>query len=198
MKIGVEFIIGVLILVIFCINIIVLDGVYKIMTHLNISGFENPERYTKEDILNKWNNLTLICRNPRQKMISEIVIQQALRMSKRDADNYLSRLALNRGCFPPKAIPAMDLDYFKQLWQDSNCSQEFPINVVNDLYSRPGMTFKMATKLFNEYISNIKKNINANDYPLEDLETTFKKCYGNDWRNQPNLVTKFNTVNSMV
>lgn len=127
-----------------------------------------------------------------------MTIQIALRKSKADADAYLLQQVQNRGCFQPKEVPQNELNYFKQLWEDSNCSLEFPLNIINNIYSQPRMTFKLASKIFNDYIVNIKKNINANDYPLETLEDSFKKCYGINWRTQLNLVTKFNTVNSMV
>ena len=49
----------------------------------------------------------------------------------------------------------------------------------------------------NNYIQ-CKKNNNVDDYPLDSLENTFEKCYGNDWVNQPNLVNKYNIINSIT
>lgn len=172
--------------------------IIDIKKHFNISSFNNPvDRYTREEIISKWKELTSYCRNPRQSILTETTIQYALNRSKTNADKYLLQLISNRGCYPPRDIPQSELEYLQQLWKDSNCPKSFPIDFVNKLYSNPRMSFKLATKLFNEYILNMKKNINANDYSFESLESSFSKCYGDNWKDNSEYLTKFNIVNSI-
>ena len=97
----------------------------------------------------------------------------------------------------PREIPINELEYLQNIWKDSNCPGDFPMNFVKDLYSQ-GLQTSAVIKRFSSYVSNMKENINANNYPRERLEKSFSTCYGNNWNLDDKLIDKFKFVNSLT
>lgn len=162
------------------------------------SNFEEPERYTRDEILNKWTLLNSAC--ARIYPPSPVVISKALRMSKASADLYLDGVAKNnlKTCYKLMAIPVNVLDQFVTIWGTSNCPVEFPLRAATVIYSNKKGDLTKALKEFNIYVNNLKKNIESNDDPFEDLKVSFTKCYGAGWDQNPEILAHYDAVNAMT
>lgn len=161
------------------------------------SSFENLDnKYTIDDINKFWTE-TLKC----SKQLSSRDINDALTRGNNwtvaEAEAFLKRRASVYKCNQaPVNIPAGDLLYLQNIWKDSNCPANFPMEFVKQLYDQ-GSKPPVIIKKFNSYIANVKANINANDFPAQSLEKSFSTCYGNEWKSDKTLSDKYNFVNNL-
>lgn len=201
------------ILVVYCYMFItVLCLVLITVFTISKSGFSNfsnatTHNYTLDEIMSDWNSLNCRSFKPSNRDIMEASTRGNNRrlpkaVARQNAMNYLQNLAARRGCVNggdrvSATIPAEHMPILMELWKNTKCGAPFPTAYIESLYNEK-LTFNSIQSRFKRYISDMEINLLDNKTETELLSTSFKKCHGDNWRDNTILADKFNILNSLT
>ncbi len=184
-------------MIISCICLIIITH-YTVSNKNNntVSNFENRTPYTDADLEADWKAL-----NCSVKLTDNEIKTAKLRgnfplgVRGQYARSYLVNRANAKGCVNGQdrvstKIPEDQMAVLMQLWKETNCNAPFPISFIEGLYEQ-GLTFNSVQIRFKNYIHDMNMNITHNGTPQQLLTTSFKNCYGDNWRDDKDIFAKF-------
>lgn len=191
-------------MIISCICLIIITH-YTVSNKNNntTSNFENREPYTDADVDADWKALNCSA-NLTDNEIRTAKFRGNFPLGVRGqfARSYLVNRANAKGCVNGQdrvstKIPEDHMAVLMQLWKETKCNAPFPTSFIESLYDQ-GLTFNSVQARFKNYIHDMNMNLLHNNTETELLSTSFKKCYGDNWRDDKSLEERFAFVNSLT
>lgn len=175
-------------------------------TNNTTSNFENRTPYTNADLDADWKALNCSAKLTSSDIRTALGRGNDPRLSefvaRQNAKAFLARRANDKGCVGGQdrvsaKIPSEHMSVLMQIWKDTKCNAPFPTSFIESLYDQ-GLTFNSVQARFKNYIHDMNMNLLHNDTETELLSTSFKKCYGDNWRDDKSLEERFAFVNSLT